>query len=134
MPVHESSVGVLLPRPDMQSVKSRKPKAIGSFEEMEQLTHELRWAVRMRGIPGISQDNKLDSGKFQAAIRLRLIEHGLWTRRVQHSAADQRAIHVVKTHCARIRPAHAAERKLISRTHGDLHILEARSCFPDHLD
>jgi hypothetical protein len=39
VPVHESAIGVILPCPDMQGVKGRQPKTVGSIEKVKKLTH-----------------------------------------------------------------------------------------------
>src|SRR5690349_3443272 len=37
VPVHERAIGIILPRPDVQSVERRQPEAIWSVEQMEKL-------------------------------------------------------------------------------------------------
>ena len=40
VPVHESSVRIVLPRPDMQRVERRQTEAIGKLEVMKELSHK----------------------------------------------------------------------------------------------
>jgi hypothetical protein len=56
VPVHERAIGVLLPRPDMQSVERREPETIGALEQVKKLSHEL-WRIRMRFIPRIGEQH-----------------------------------------------------------------------------
>jgi len=52
MPVYKCALGILLPRPDMQRVKSRQSEAIWGIEKMKDLSHELRRRAWMLLIPG----------------------------------------------------------------------------------
>jgi hypothetical protein len=54
MPVHEGAIRILLPRPHMQRVERREPKAIGTLKEVKELSHEFR-RTRMPRIPCVDQ-------------------------------------------------------------------------------
>src|SRR5262249_22509077 len=54
VPVNERAGWVLLPGPDMQSVKGGKSEAIGTLEEMKELSHQLR-RTRVCCIPSIRE-------------------------------------------------------------------------------
>ena len=42
MPVHEGTVGVFFPRPHVQRVERRQAESVRAFEQVKELSHELR--------------------------------------------------------------------------------------------
>src|SRR5215475_3330876 len=101
MPVHECPIGVVLPSPYMQCVKSRQSKAIGRFEEVEELSHKFR-GTRMRLVPGIGENQKVGSDQLEAAVRHWLVDDDLRTSGVENSVVDQRCVYVMEAHSSRI--------------------------------
>ena len=67
MPVYERAVGILLPRPDMQRVERWEPEAIRSFEQVKELSHELRRS-RMRRIPHVGENQIVGADQSQASV------------------------------------------------------------------
>ena len=82
MPIHESSIGVLLPRPHMQRVERRKSEAVRCIEQVQQLPHQLR-RRSMRGIPHVLQHQKIRADQPQPPVRCGLVNHDLGPRGIQ---------------------------------------------------
>jgi len=47
VPVHKRAIWIVLPGADMQSVERRQAEAVGVLKEVKELTHELRWTIRV---------------------------------------------------------------------------------------
>src|SRR5262245_7661099 len=68
MPVHKRASWTVLPCPDMQGIKRRQSEAVGAFEELKELTHQLR-RVRVRRIPRVGEHQIVRSDEAQSSIR-----------------------------------------------------------------
>src|SRR5262249_37315094 len=114
VPVNERTGWVLLPGPDMQSVKGGKSETIGTLDEMKELSHQLR---RTGGccIPSIREHEIVGADQAQASVRQRFVDYNLGTRRVQNTVRHQGAVHEVHAHCPRIGSTDATELQVISR-------------------
>ncbi len=132
MPVHECTHGIVLPRPDMQRVEGRQSEAIGGFEVVKDLSHELRRRARMLLIPSAGDDKIVRSGQFHASVRLRFVEDDLGTRGIDDAAAHQGVIHEVEAHGPKVVAAHATEFKVITLVLGRPYILKAFGRPPDN--
>src|SRR4051794_27686189 len=97
VPIHKRAVRIVLPRPDMQRVKGRKPEAIRTFPIMKKLAHELRRTLVFL-VPGIGKQKKIRADQFQSAIWCRLVNHDLGMGGIEFAAAHQVPINVVKAH------------------------------------
>src|ERR1700761_7976246 len=75
MPIHEGTIGIILPSPNVQCVEGWQTEAVGSFKIMKELSHELRWRARMLCIPRPSENQIVCTCKFQVSIRLCLVEN-----------------------------------------------------------
>jgi hypothetical protein len=131
MPVYKCALGILLPRPDMQRVKSRQSEAIWGIEKMKDLSHELRRRAWMLLIPGAGNNEIVGTGQLQASVWVRFVEHDLGMRDVHDTAAHQGVIHEVKAHCPKVISAHATEFEAIPLVLGHLHVLKAFGRFPN---
>src|SRR5215471_15497122 len=97
MPVHKRAVGILLPRPHMQRVKGRKPEAIGSIEQVKELSHKLRRPLILC-IPHGLKNQIVSTDQAQSSARHGLVDHDLGTLDVNDTAAHQGAVHKVQAH------------------------------------
>src|SRR5215467_9991482 len=131
VPVHERAIGVVLPRPDMQSVERREPEAIGALEQMKKLSHKL-WRSRMRFVPRIGENQIVGADQAEVPAWGRLVDHDLGTGGVQDAAVHQVSVYVVEPHCPGVGAAHAAELKGIPLRLSHGHVLESLGRFPDN--
>ena len=58
MPIHERTVWIVLPCPDMQRVERWETEAIGKLEVVKKLPHELRWALILL-VPCVGENQKV---------------------------------------------------------------------------
>lgn len=125
MPINERTVWIWLPRPNVQGVKRRESEAIGTFEVVIKLAHELRSALsRMSFVPLIGQDQKIGANQLKVTIGLRFVNHDLRLGGINDSAAYQRQVHVVKPHRACVGTRHATEQQRVSFGLGHRDFLE----------
>lgn len=97
MPVDECAVWIRLPRPNVQGIERRESEAIGTFEVVVKLAHELRRALpRMGFVPLICQDQKIGADQLKAAIGLRFVNYDLRLSGINDAAA--RKTHVSIPH------------------------------------
>src|SRR5689334_14541346 len=131
MPVHEGSVGVILPGPHMKRVKRGETKAIGAFKIMEELSHELRRALAgMSLVPIAGNHQKVGANQLQMAVRHWFVDHDLRTRGVNDAGSYKAQIHKMHSHSPGVWSADAAEKKRVSFRLGHRHILEASGVLP----
>src|SRR5437660_14754 len=97
----------------MQRVERRQPEAIGTFEQMKKLSHELR-RTRMRRIPRVGDNQKVGADQLQLSCWRRLVDYDLGASGVQDTATHQGSVYIVEPHCPRVGTAHAAELQRIS--------------------
>ena len=89
---------------------------------------------RVLRIPVARQNQIVRADQPQAAVRERLVDHDLGTRRVQHAIEDQRKVHVVETHGTELAATDAAELESITFGLGHLHVTEALGGLTDDSD
>src|SRR5581483_5263201 len=133
MPVHEGSVWILLPCPDMQRVERGQAEAVRRLEEMEQLSHQFRRGRVLR-VPGVGEHQVIGARQPQVAIRHRLIYDDLRARGIDYSFVHQFAVHIMKAHGALIGAAHASELQGIALRLGYRDILKALGRVTNDLD
>src|SRR5215475_3556880 len=104
VPVYEGAIRIILLSPDMQCIKRRQSKAVGTLKIMEELTHQLGRAISVLCIPHVGKNQIVSADQFQASIKLRLVDYDLWTRGISDSATHKRRIYVMQTHGAGVRP------------------------------
>src|SRR5437016_72599 len=110
VPIHEGTVGVLLPCPHVKRVERWQPEAIRAFEIMEELSHELwRPLPRMSLVPVACNHQKVGANQLQVTVWHRLIDHDLGTPGVDFTEPHQLHIHEVEPHRPGIWPRDAAE-------------------------
>src|ERR1041385_6912079 len=139
MPVHESTVGVLLPGPHMQRVERRQLKTIRSFKEMECLSHELRrQSIGMRRFPFVSKDNIVGAEQTQASVWLRFVNHDLRACRIEYAGpvyfCQQVRVQKMESHGPGVRSAHATEDQGVVSFFSFSHILKLGSGVPNNLE
>jgi hypothetical protein len=100
MPVHESTIGVIFPGPDVQSVERRQPKAVGAFKKMKELPHELRQAFRVLCIPHVGKNQIVGADQLQHPVRRGLINYDLRMSDVNDTAAHKGTVYVMQPHGA----------------------------------
>ena len=110
MPVDERPIWIWFPRPNVKGVERRESEAIGTFEIVIELAHQLRRTLpRMRFVPLIGQDQKIGANQVKTAIGLRFVNHDLGLSGINDATAHKSQVHVVEPHRARIRSGHATE-------------------------
>src|SRR5205807_1987750 len=97
VPVHERAAGVFLPRPYMQRVERRQPEAIGTLEQVKELSHQLR-RPGMLGVPGVGENEIVGADQSEPSVRQWLVDHNLGTRGVQLAVHDEGQVHEVHPH------------------------------------
>ena len=101
MPIDERAIWIWLPRPNVQGVERRETKAIGTFEVVIKLAHELRRTLpRMGLVPLIGQDQKISANQSKTAVRLRFVNHDLRPSGINDATAHKSHVHIVKPHRA----------------------------------
>jgi len=110
VPVDERPIWIWFPRPNVKGVERRESEAIGTFEIVIELAHQLRRTLpRMRFVPLIGQDQKIGANQVKTAIGLRFVNHDLGLSGINDATAHKSQVHVVEPHRARIRSGHATE-------------------------
>ena len=100
MPVDECTIGIGLPRPDVQRVERRQAETIGPLKIVIELSHELRRALSGMGlVPLIGQNQEIRADELKMAVGLRFINYNLRLGGIDNAAAYQGQIHVMKAHC-----------------------------------
>src|SRR5262249_26696642 len=101
---------------------------------VEELSHELRRIRWMLLIPTFSKDQIIRSNQLEMSICSWFVNYDLRLCGIDYTAIYQGAIHVVKTHRATVRPAHATEHKRVSLVFGHGDVLKALRGLTDDLD
>ena len=82
MPIHEGSVRIVLPCPDMECVERGEPEAVGGLEVVEELTHQLGRALVLL-VPCVGEYDEVRADETKRAVRLRFVNHDSRLRWVQ---------------------------------------------------
>src|SRR5262249_23426563 len=117
----------------MQRVEGGKPEAVGTLEQMKELSHELWW-TRILRVPRVGENQIVGANQSQASVRHRLVDHDLGTRGVNYAGIHQVSIHKVEPHRPTVGSTYAAELKDIPLRLSYRHILEALGRFANDLD
>lgn len=94
MPVHECTVRILLPGPDMQCIERRQAEAVRALEQVKQLSHQFR-RTGMCFIPAIRNHKKIGAGKLEPSARHWFVDDDLRARCVDDAAVYKISIDVM---------------------------------------
>src|SRR5207248_6931052 len=130
MPVHKSTVWIVLPCPNVQGVKGGKLKAVWRLEVVKQLSHQL-WRTGVGRIPGIGKNQEIGANQAEPSSRNRFVNHDCWTRGINDAIGENLSVNEVKPHRPRIGPAYATELKSISFRFSPFYVLKALSGVAD---
>src|SRR4051812_29389284 len=108
----------------MQGIERREAEAIGTFEKMEQLSHQFR-RTGMGCIPGIGDNKEIGTGQLQSSAGHWFVDDNLRASRIDDAAVYQISIDIVKTHGAGVGTSHTPELKLVALPLCYGHIFEA---------
>lgn len=131
MPVYERAVGILFPRPNVERVKGGETEAIGAFEIVEELSHQLRRSARMALIPGIGEDKVVGADQAEASAVHRFVDDDLrasrvdFSRRCQWRVLQKGLFRKMQAHSSRVRTSDASKQRLIAFSFGDRDVLKA---------
>ena len=127
VPVHERTLWVTAPGPDVELEERRNVEAIGGTDEIEDLPVEHRRSVVIGGEPVRRVQDKLDAYQRHLAIG-GLVDEGLRLRGVEGEIAEQGAVDVVHAHSPVVGAGDATQERRIAGCSGvvDIDVL-ARS-------
>src|SRR5580704_17638601 len=97
VPVHEGTLGVVPPGPDVELEERIDGEAIRQADEIEDLPVEYRRRVVVGGEPGRRVQDELDAYQGHLAIR-GLVDEGLRLRGVEGEITEQGGVDVVHAH------------------------------------
>src|SRR5262249_11736178 len=122
IPVHERTVWVVPPGPDVQFEMCWQAVTIRAVNELERLSLKYRRSAVTRQ-PGGGNDNELHADQSQTASRRFVYQH-FGPRGIQQAVADQGTVHVVKAHGSMIRATDTAKERLVTGSGGRIHVGE----------
>ena len=97
VPIHESTLGIVPPGPDVQFEERIDVETIREADKVEDLPVQYRSGVVIGGVPARRVQNELDAYKDHLAID-GLVDEGLRLRGVEGEIPQQGAVDVVHSH------------------------------------
>ena len=132
VPVHERTLRVVAPGPDVQFEKRIQVETVGGSNELKVLSFKYRRSIIVILQPGGCVHNVLDANQ-SALLPHRFVDQGFRMRDINLPISHQAAVDVVNAHRAMIRTADTAKRGSVPGWPGIVYIQKRPGCLPDFL-